>query len=350
MPLIGTRTGASARGYSHMSSSILPGFNNNSILAVAHDSTPYLTVYKFNDVTGFGTKYSNPSTLPPGDGKGVAFSPDNSTIALANHQYNGVNAYPWNSSTGFGTKYTLTLNEFSYGITFNPAGTVVASTSQSSPYINAWPWSSGFGTKYSNPATLPTGTGLSVAFNPAGTVIAVGHSTSPYISTYAWSSGFGTKYADPSTLTSYSINSLTFSPAGDAIAFGGLYAGAYAWSSGFGTKYTNPASLPLGAYATAFNPAGTVVAYTQSLGGADPILAYPWNSSTGFGTKYASPSVSISNTDVYGIGWNPTGTALAIATSASPYVHAYAWYNGFNTKYANPATLPGGTGRDITFA
>jgi hypothetical protein len=36
-----------------------------------------------------------------------------------------------------------------------------------SPGVSAYPWSSsGFGTKYTNPATLPAGNGLSVAFSP----------------------------------------------------------------------------------------------------------------------------------------------------------------------------------------
>jgi hypothetical protein len=306
-------------------------------------------VYRFNDVTGFGTKYSNPVSLPAGNGYGVTFSSDGSTIALANHQYDGVSVYPWSSSTGFGTKYTQTLNEFAYGVAFNPSKTAIAVTTQSSPYVNAWPWSSGFGTKYSNPATLPSGLGYSVKFNPAGNVLAVGLGSSPYISAYAWSSGFGSKYSDPATLTIYPINSVDFNSTGDAITFGGLYAGAYAWSSGFGTKYTNPSGFPTGAYGSAFNPAGTVVAYTQSYGGANPIVAYPWNSSTGYGTKYASPALSISSTDINAIGWNPTGTAIAVATASSPYVHAYAWYNGFSTKYSNPATLPGGVGRSIAF-
>ena len=349
MPLIGTRAGASAVGFSHMASSILSGFNNNSTLAVAHSTTPFLTVYPFNDVTGFGTKYSNPATLPPGNGYGVTFSSDGSTIALANHQYPGLNVYPWSPSTGFGTKYTQTYNEFAYGVAFNPDKTAIVVTSQSSPYINAWPWSSGFGTKYSNPATLLTGTGLSVNFNPAGTVLAVGHDTSPFISAYAWSSGFGSKYSNPATIPIYGVTSLDFNSTGDAITFGGLLPGAYAWSSGFGTKYTNPSGFPSGAYGSAFNPAGTVVAYSQSLGGADPIIAYPWNSSTGYGTKYASPALSIPSTDINALAWNPTGTAIAVATAASPYVHAYAWYNGFASKYANPATLPTGIGRGIAF-
>jgi len=68
------------------------------------------------------------------------------------------------------------------------------------PFISVYPWNAGFGTKYANPVTLPTGTGNSVAFNPAGTAIAVAHATTPFISVYPWAAGFGTKYANPVTL------------------------------------------------------------------------------------------------------------------------------------------------------
>ena len=91
-------------------------------------------------------------------------------------------------------------------ITYIRAGTwpvplsLIAVAQDASPYVSTYPWSAGFGTKYANPATLPTGTGTSVAFNSAGTAIAVAHYTTPCISTYPWSAGFGTKYADPATL------------------------------------------------------------------------------------------------------------------------------------------------------
>ena len=70
------------------------------------------------------------------------------------------------------------------------------------PFVSAYPWSSsGFGTKYANPATLPTGLGYSAAFSPSGAAIAVGHDITPFVSAYPWSSsGFGTKYANPATL------------------------------------------------------------------------------------------------------------------------------------------------------
>jgi sugar lactone lactonase YvrE len=82
-----------------------------------------------------------------------------------------------------------------------------------SPRISAYPWSaSGFGTKYADPTTLPTGQGNGVAFSPDGAAIALANSSSPYISAYPWSaSGFGTKYADPTTLPP---------DAGKGVAFG----------------------------------------------------------------------------------------------------------------------------------
>lgn len=41
-------------------------------IAIAHDSSPYVTAYPWSS-SGFGTKYSNPATLPASTGNGVAF-------------------------------------------------------------------------------------------------------------------------------------------------------------------------------------------------------------------------------------------------------------------------------------
>ena len=81
-------------------------------------------------------------------------------------------------------------------------------------FITVYPWSSGFGTKYANPATLPTGTGQTVAFSPNGADIAVAHSTTPFITAYPWSSGFGTKYSNPATLPTGTSAGVAFSPNG----------------------------------------------------------------------------------------------------------------------------------------
>jgi hypothetical protein len=76
--------------------------------------------------------------------------------------------------------------------------------------VSTYPWSSGFGTKYSDPATLPTGVGTGIAFSPSGADIVVSHSTSPNVSTYPWSSGFGTKYSNPATLPTGTGNGVAF--------------------------------------------------------------------------------------------------------------------------------------------
>jgi hypothetical protein len=98
----------------------------------------------------------------------------------------------------------------------------IAVTSFVSPYIYTYPWSSttGFGTKFADPATLPTGNGQGVAFSPSGNAIAVAHSNTPFISAYPWSgAGFGAKFANPATLPgAFNASGAAFNPAGTAIA------------------------------------------------------------------------------------------------------------------------------------
>jgi hypothetical protein len=219
-----------------------------------------------------------------------------------------------------------------------------------------YPWSvgSGFGTKYTNPATLPTGIGQSVAFSPAGNAIAVAHNTSPFITAYPWSvgSGFGTKYADPATLPTGNGQSVAFSPAGDAVAVAHNtatpYITAYPWTvgSGFGTKYTNPATLPTNvADSVAFTPAANAIVVGHF--GGNGITAYQWSAS-GFGTKYTD---TIAPNRIFSIAFNTAGNVAALAGNTSPYVFAYTWTTstGFGTKYADPATLPTGSGTGVAF-
>jgi hypothetical protein len=41
-------------------------------IAVSHFTSPFVSVYPWSG-SGFGSKYSNPTTLPPDDGTNVAF-------------------------------------------------------------------------------------------------------------------------------------------------------------------------------------------------------------------------------------------------------------------------------------
>jgi len=91
----------------------------------------------------------------------------------------------------------------------------IAVANNTSPFVTAYPWSgSGFGTKFSNPATLPTGDSSGVAFSPSGAAIAVAHDNTPFVSAYPWSgSGFGTKFSNPATLPTGN---------GQGVAFGAI--------------------------------------------------------------------------------------------------------------------------------
>ncbi len=125
-------------------------------IAIAHDTTPFVSAYPWTPGTGFGAKYSDPSTvLPAWYGYGVAFC-GSTDIAVTYSQF----AAPY-------------------------------------VYVSAYPWTpgTGFGVKYSDPATPPTGNGMGVAFC-GSTDIAVAHATTPFVSAYPWTpgTGFGTKY------------------------------------------------------------------------------------------------------------------------------------------------------------
>lgn len=172
---------------------------------------PVIFVYKLSadGLNTFISKYADPVGIDVNaSGFSVAFNPAGNVIAIGTSQPSGaptpLYVYPWSNSTGFGTKYTnpATIPGGTvYGIAFSPSGNAIAVAHNSSPYISVYPWntSTGFGAKYANPAVLPAGPGRSVAFSDSGNYIAVGHDGGASVSVYKWdsSTGFGTKFADP---------------------------------------------------------------------------------------------------------------------------------------------------------
>ena len=325
-------------------------------IAVSHENSPYISAYPWS-VSGFGTRFSQPSTLPSGNGRNVAFSASGDAIAVAHNSTGNVSAYRW-SSGGFGAKFNDPTTPVSgyggFAVAFNPTGNAVAVGSDISPFIWAYEWSSsGFGSKFANPATLPPTTIRGIAFSPSGDAIAMVYaSVGPYVAAYPWSgSGFGTKYADPSTSPTLNGWGVAFSPSGDAIAVAHAdnpQISVYPWSaSGFGTKFANPSTL-IGntAFGVAFSPAGDAIAAAHN--GSPYISAYPWSVS-GFGTKYSNPS-TLPPFTCNGVAFNPSGNAIAAAHQSSPYVTAYAWSSsGFGSKFTDPAQTIAGIGNSVAF-
>lgn len=282
----------------------------------------------------------------------------NISLVVGHNTSPGISAYQWTSGSGFGTKYANPSSLPSgngNGVSFNPDGTVVVIATATSPYVAAYKWSSaGFGTRYSDPSTPVSGIGYDAAFSPAGDAILMGTNNSPYVSAYPWSdtSGFGTKYSNPSTLPPGVPFDVEFNPLGSQIAISSAaspYVLMYQWSSstGFGTKYNNPATLPTNTgTAVAYRYTGDVLAvscYGINAPATPTIATYPVSVLAGFGTRYTSPAAG-QQVGSYGrLAFNVDGGAIAQTgnqNTAAAAVTAWPWSNttGYGTKYADPAT------------
>lgn len=294
-------------------------------IIISHQNSPYISAYPFDLTSGIGPKYPNPSVLPNGDGYSVRFSPlGDSVIAGSTNLY----AYKWNSSTGFGTNYTYSVGGRIDKINFNPSGTICVFASGQGQAIN-WNSVTGFGSKYSN---FGPGSANGTTFNKNGNVISIvsPYSTGMYV--YAWNdiSGAGTRYLpQPLPIGSYDI---TFSPSNSVIAAiynpyptytPYLYCCQWNDSTGFGSKYSDPLSANNIGYGQClrFSPTGNAIV----VGGAGGVVAYPWSDSTGFGSLYNIPTLIKSGIDCQGIAFHPSGKAIAVLTGfKSPYFAVYA--------------------------
>lgn len=336
----------------------VPAAPVSQYVAVAHDVSPYVTTYPFTNASGFGSKFSDPATLPSMSvGHAVDFDPSNESIAIGGAY--SISAYPW-SSSGFGTKFTdpTTPNRYITRLKIAPSGTfAVMSNYTSSPYMHGYAYSktSGFGSKFSNPTTLPGDEVYGCDVSPNSTVMTVaGYTTGNSLNAYAVSSsGFGSRYASPSGVPD-NCGGGVFNSSGNTVLVNSRnydYMMAWAWSgSGWGSKYAGPAGNPnVWGLCSAFNRAGTVTAYGRQSG--SPLIdAWAWSS--GFGSKYSAPATIPSGSQVGDISFNYNDTAIVTMPNQSPWVEAYAWSNssGFGTKYSNPATLPTGYSLNAKFS
>lgn len=112
-------------------------------------------------------------------------------------------------------------------------------------------------------------------------------------------------------------------------------------ASGPGTQYDAPIDAPTAVTNTAtlnvqFSPSGTAIVAPANA--APFVNAYRWSNETGWGARYANPSVAISSA-VRGVRFNAAGNRIILCISAAPWVEAYEWSDatGFGTKFAAPS-------------
>lgn len=170
-----------------------------------------------------------------------------------------------------------------------------AASASTSDGLTVWPWTSGtgFGTRYAAPASLPTNyvTGAyAPRFNSKCTSLLVTTQGTPFIQGWKWT------------------------------------------SSGYGTKYSNPAVLPTTPTGLSFLD-DDEIAMSSSAGSF--IYTYPFDSVTGYGTRYASTGAQSANSVT------SKGGAAFFSHAGTPFISMYPRaYPGFGTKYANPSSLP----------
>lgn len=342
------------RGAIHHHLRALP-FTEQRFIAFGNSASPYIQVYKWDDATGFGTKYDNPSTLPAAATQSIAWNPVTKSLAVCNATSPYLEAYQF-TKFGFGAKHSAPATTPARNVVdlaFSPDGAwlLVGLTSFGAYQIMAYPWSeAGFG---ASPFTANLGANVntvqSVCWHPSGDAVGVGINGNSGAATmitipFNASTGFGAQYADPASVPTGNIREVRFSPSGGHfIGVDNSVLGIAAWpfntSTGNGTKFTtsiNAGSASAGGLAVDSDGSHIVSTYTTNFG---EIAAWPLNP-TSFGTKGTSlfPGLGDGSFDQ---DFSVDGGAWAGTFGNSPYVKAYAWSGtAFGAAYSNPATTP----------
>ena len=277
-------------------------YEKDTYLAVAHATTPYLTIYKRSgDVF---TKLLDPSTLPTGIGYGCIFSSDGNYMVLAHFTTPYVTIYKRSGDvfTKLSDPSTLPTG-IGLNCAFSTDGTYLCVAHATSPYITIYKRAGDVFTKLSDPSTLPTGTGTGCAFSTDGTYLCIAHSTSPYLTIYKRAGDVFTKLSDPSTLPTGDGYNCAFSTDGTYLCI---------------AHFTSP-------YITIYKRAGDV--FTK--------LADPSTLPTGIGR---------------GVTFSIDGAYLTVAHTTSPYITIYKRSGDVFTKLPDPSTLPTGEGNNCMFS
>lgn len=216
------------------------------------------------DGSAWGTTVTEPAGWTAANNYDFKWAPDALSVSIPErlpvNSAQGTSAYAWSDATGFGTRYGLPPAVFGYPQTsttaWHPTGNAVSvSGYAASPqfWTIAWTNGGGFGTAYTNPASInTTGTSTGVQFSEGGATISVTYvnnagTTQDQITVYPFTvgSGYGTRYSSPATNTAYRTFSSHFTADGKALMMAHqdapkFHGHAFTEGTGFGTKYTDP--------------------------------------------------------------------------------------------------------------
>jgi len=278
---------------------------DDKYLAVAHDTTPFITIYKRSGDTF--TKLSNPATLPGGAGKKVDFSYDGQYLSIAHSNTPYFTIYKRSGDTF--TKLsnpTPTPSSNGTGVVFSQSGAYFVASESTSPYINIYKKSGDTFNRLSNPSSLPTGSSRSGAFSPDGKFLVIPHDTTPFITIYKRSGDTFTKLSDPADLPASNGYAVIFSPDSKYLSVAHNttpFVTIYSISGDVFTKITNPSNLPTGnSRGATFSPDGTYMAITHLVTPFITIYKGEGTATHRFEIAYASGDQNTTHLDGYSLG------------------------------------------------
>jgi len=278
---------------------------NGDYLAVAHPTTPFITIYKRSGDTF--TKLANPATLPTYTGYAVAWDPTGTYLAWGGGRTPSPNPcliiYKRSGDTftalGGITAPWPNIDD----LTFSADGVYLMATNNSSPYVHFYKRSGDVFTKLSNPTTLPPDSGYSLDISSDGVYFGLAHYSSPNITVYKRS--------------------------GDTFS-----------------KIANPATLPGQSFSLRFNKDATVVVVGRSEGVQVEILSRSGDTLTNL-VKSPTP---ISTGGVYGTRFSPDDNILAVPIVGSPFIQIYKRHGTDFIRMDSPATLPTGAAYEVAIS
>lgn len=256
----------------------------------------------FDSLSTFA-QLGNPSSLPTGNGKAVAWSPDGMFLAVGHGSPVGYSFTVTSASATIGALYT------NNGATFTVIETITGGTTLkcSSPFA---PTATGTLTKSS-------GTGDATITFSAEAALPI-----RFLTIYQRTGDTFAKCTDPATLPAGQVNGLSWSPDGlklTCVHATTPFITSYTRSGSTFTAITSPAALPAGTgNGCAYNAQGDKLAVAHD---TSPFVTIYSVSGTTF-TKDTDPTFLPAGNGK-SVSWTPDGQFLTVGHVSSPYMSTY---------------------------
>ncbi len=308
---------------------------NGEFLAVAHTTTPFVTVYQkkgtaLTKLVGGGGQFS--STLPTGNASCLAWSPNGEFLAVG-HAFSTRSLSIYQRAGATFTKLTDGASwppAEVFSVAWSPNGQFLACAHATTPFISVYSRASVTFTKLTNPSTMPTATGRAVAFTPGGTRIWFLQASTGLISElveYAYTTtaiGTQTSTSGSGAFTPGTYCAISIHPDSNSLAVtAGEAAGTVQIYTRSGSTWTLNQTLAAGSGATTANKCvhslnGKYLAVGSSAN--DRVYVYEID-----GTTYTPLTVlpSIPAGAVYGLDFTQDCEMLAFGSAVSPFGVVY---------------------------